>query len=75
MKAASVVFTIIGWVANIAIAATYGSWLLWLIAVVGIIVGISAMASKEKSVALGVMLIIFVNLFSGIFYLCWHPED
>lgn len=82
MKTASNVFTIIGMIANIIVAICYTQPLMqhgniplvavfWALAVLSVILGMCGLASAGKSVALGVAMLIFVNIFSGIFYLCW----
>ncbi len=85
MKTASNVFAIIGMIANIIVAICYtqplmqqGSiWLIavfWALAVLSAILGICGLARADKSIALGVAMLIFVNIFSGIFYLCWDGK-
>lgn len=82
MKTASNVFTIIGMIANVVVAICYtlsslqqGSIefvaVFWILAVMSIILGMCGLASSRKSVGLGIAMLIFVNIFSGIFYLCW----
>ena len=48
------------------------------LSIVGVIVGISILSSlnyNEKSVALGVLGIIFLSVLGGIFYLMWNPGE
>jgi hypothetical protein len=82
MKTASNVFSIIGMIANVIVAICYTQPLLqqgsvgfvavfWILAVLSIILGMCGLASSRKSVGLGVAMLISVNIFSGIFYLCW----
>ena len=75
MKIASNVFSIIGIIANIAIAGynsgTGFGFIYWILAGLCIIFAICGISSQEKSVGLGICLILFVNPLSGIFYLCW----
>ncbi len=81
MKTASTVFTIIGMIANLIVAITYTSMMpgicmiLRIIAVLCWILGISSIASSKKSVALGIAMIFFVNVLSGVFYLCWDGNE
>lgn len=77
MKIASNVFSIIGIIANISIAVSYTftspayCWIFWILSALSLGFGIAGCASASKSVGLGVCMLLFVNIFSGIFYLCW----
>lgn len=81
MKTASTIFTVIGMMANLSIAIAYSymmpriCWAFWAIAVLCWIFGISAIASSKKNVGLGIAMIFFVNVLSGVFYLCWDGEE
>lgn len=37
------------------------------------ILTIKSINDYDKKIYLGVLSIIFVNVFAGVFYLCWHP--
>ena len=85
MKTASNVFSIIGMIANVIVAICYTQpltqqgniplvALFWVLAILAVILGFCGLASSKKSVGLGVAMLIFVNILSGIFYLCWDDE-
>jgi hypothetical protein len=85
MKTASNVFSIIGMIANVIVAICYTQPLtqqgniplvavFWSLAVLSVIFGIIACASSRKSIGIGVCALLFVNIFSGVFYLCWDGE-
>lgn len=80
MKTASNIFSIIGMAANVIVAAVQSyqapayCWIYWILAVLSVIFGIAACASSSKSIGIGVCALLFVNIFSGIFYLCWDGE-
>ncbi len=82
MKTASNVFTIIGMIANVIVVICYTQplaqqgniavvALFWILALASVIIGICGLASSSRSVGLGVLILLFVNVLSGIFYLCW----
>lgn len=81
MKTASTIFTVIGMVANLGVAITYSymmpriCFVFWILAALCWIFGISAIASKKKNISLGIAMIFFVNVLSGVFYLCWNGEE
>lgn len=81
MKIASRVFCIIGLVANtflmINFMRVYPSVLvIWIILLVlSLVFSIWGIATKTKSIALGVCLILFTNVFAGVFYLCWDGNE
>lgn len=79
MKTASDVFTIIGIIANVIVAICYSLMgpvcaVFWVLALLSLIFGLCGLASPNKSIGLGVAMLIFVNVLSGIFYLCWDGE-
>lgn len=80
MKTASTIFTIIGMLANLSVAIFYSqthypiAWVFWIIVGICWILGITSIASSKKSIFLGVAMIFFVNVLSGVFYLCWDGE-
>lgn len=86
MKTASNVFSIIGMIANVIVAicctqplTSQGNIPLvavfWVLAILAVILGFCGLVSSKKSVGLGVAMLLFVNIFSGIFYLCWDGES
>lgn len=81
MKTASTFFTIIGIITNLGVAIAYVlmkpeiCWIFWLSAALCCILGISSTASTKKSVGLGIAMIFFVNVFAGVFYLCWDGNE
>ncbi len=80
MKIASNVFSCIGAVANVILAFSYTMaqpqicWIFWILAVLSAAFGLAGVSSTHKTVWLGVCMLLFVNIFSGIFYLCWDGE-
>lgn len=69
MKVAAIIFMVLGILANFAYSILLG--------VIGAIVGIIAiitLANDKKSVAVGVLSLLFTGLIGGILYLCWNPE-
>lgn len=80
MKTASNIFSLISCITNFIICLYYtpliGNYSIyaWLLLIVCLIVSIAMMVCKEKHVALGILAIFFVNIFSGIFYLSWNEQ-
>lgn len=81
MKIASTVFAIIGMIADLVVAFVYTElasgicWVFWILTALCWLFGVLSIALKNKNIALGIAMIIFVNPLSGIFYLCWNGED
>lgn len=87
MKAASIVFVILGMILSISLeillivdsmsAKLTGfiilSIILMLLTFVFGIAALVTMASDNKSIFVGIMCILFLSLLGGIFYLCWSP--
>lgn len=77
MKTASNVFSVIGIIANFIVGITmfqYGNlagFFGLILAIITTIIAMCGIASSRKHIGLGILMILFVNLFSGIFYLCW----
>lgn len=70
MKTASRIFIILGMVLNFSIN--------WILGVIGAAIGIIALVSLakgQKSIAFGIVTILFCSVLGGIFYLCWKPDE
>ena len=69
LKVLSIVFTAIGIMINF--------YCVWWLGLIGIGVGvwmIIGLCTNEKSIAAGILGILFTGILGGIFYLCWTPE-
>ena len=81
MKAASCVFNTIGIIVELFFAICWSfaypplAPLFITLVIIFLAFVIGGYASKRRHIALGICLLLFVNLLGGIFYLCWNDED
>lgn len=69
MRNASIIFTVLGMVVNFLISPIFGA--------IGVAAGVWALytlSQNKKSIACGVVAILFTGLLGGVFYLLWQPE-
>ena len=70
MKVASIIFTVLGIIANFYYSNV-------ILGIIGLIIGIIAIISLcegKKNIAIGIFDVLFTGLLGGIFYLCWDPN-
>ena len=70
MKVAAIIFIVLGMIINFVSGVI-------LLGLIGVGIGVWMLVtlySNKKSIAAGVLGLLFTGLLGGIFYLCWKPD-